>query len=49
MKYISGGVEDHDHEIAEARWVSIDEAVQMLAFSGEKEVLEKAKTLIEKI
>ena len=46
LEYRSGDVADHDHEVAEARWVGIDEAVAMLAFKSEKEVVEKAKTLI---
>jgi len=49
MKYISGSVENHDHEISEARWVSIDKAIEMLAFKSEKETVNKAKILIEKL
>lgn len=47
LEYISGEVENHDHEIAEARWVSADEAVEMLAFKSEKDVVRKAFELIE--
>ena len=47
MKYVAGDVSDHDHEVAEARWVKIDEAVKMLAFKGEKTVAEKAVALLE--
>ena len=46
MKYISGDTRDHDHEISEVRWVLPDEAIEMLAFKGEKEVIEKAKDLL---
>ncbi|HEY2865738.1 MAG TPA: NUDIX hydrolase [Pyrinomonadaceae bacterium] len=42
MKYLSGSVEDHDHEVEEARWVAIDEAIGMLAFKSERVVVEKA-------
>jgi 8-oxo-dGTP pyrophosphatase MutT (NUDIX family) len=48
LKYVTGETENHDHEIAEARWVSIDEAAEMLAFKSEKDVVRKAKILIEK-
>ena len=48
LKYLSGDVEDHDNEIDEARFVSIDEAVEMLAFKSEKETVKKAQSLIEK-
>jgi 8-oxo-dGTP pyrophosphatase MutT (NUDIX family) len=49
LKYVSGNVEDHDHEIIEARWVSPDEAIEMLAFKSEQDVVRKAKSLIEKL
>jgi NADH pyrophosphatase NudC (nudix superfamily) len=46
MKYLSGETENHDHEVADARWVKIDEAVKMLAFKSEKSVVEKVVGLI---
>ena len=49
LKYLAGDTENHDHEIDEARWVPIDEAVEMLAFKSEKELVKKAKILIEKL
>jgi mutator protein MutT len=42
LRYLRGSVENHDHEIAEARWVKVDEAIEMLAFKSEKDVLKKA-------
>ena len=36
------------HEVAEARWVSFEEAIQMLAFKSEREVVEKAREMIAK-
>ena len=48
MKYLSGD-SDHDHEVAEARWVKIDEAIKMLAFKSEKTVVEKASDLIRNL
>ena len=42
LKYLRGSVENHDHEIAEARWVTVDEAIEMLAFKSEKDVVAKA-------
>jgi 8-oxo-dGTP pyrophosphatase MutT (NUDIX family) len=49
LKYVAGETENHDHEIAEARFVSIDEAIEMLAFKSEKDIVRKAKILIEKL
>ena len=47
LEYKTGDVADHDHEIAEARWVSFNEAVEVLAFKSERGVVEKAKERIE--
>ena len=49
LSYRSGDVTDHDHEVAEARWVSFEEAMEMLAFKSERKVVEKAKEMIEKM
>lgn len=48
LEYVSGDVSNHDHEVEEARWVSLEEAIEMLAFKGECEVVEKARELILK-
>lgn len=49
LKYTAGDVKDHDHEIAEARWVSLEEAVEMLAFKSERDVVEKARQRIAEL
>ena len=46
LQYRSGDVSDHDHEIEEARWVRIEEALEMLAFEGERRVVQKARQMI---
>lgn len=46
LAYRSGSVADHDNEVDEARWVEVPEALKMLAFGGEKSVVEKASDLI---
>ena len=46
LEYRSGDVSDHDNEIAEARWVSFDKAIEMLAFKSERGVIEKAREMI---
>jgi 8-oxo-dGTP pyrophosphatase MutT (NUDIX family) len=46
MEYISGDVEDHDHEVAEARWVSPTTSREMLAFASERGVTEKALKIL---
>ena len=46
LQYHSGDVSDHDHEVEEARWVSFEEAIEMLAFESERRVVEKAREMI---
>jgi 8-oxo-dGTP pyrophosphatase MutT (NUDIX family) len=46
LAHRNGDVSNHDHEVVEARWVKIDEAIGMLAFKGERAVLEKAREMI---
>ena len=47
LHYRSGDAANHDHEVAEARWVRVEEAMEMLAFQSERQVVEKAKAMIE--
>ncbi|MDT7603601.1 MAG: hypothetical protein QOF61_1598 [Acidobacteriota bacterium] len=47
LRFTSGEVSDHDHEVNEARWVEIGEATGMLAFKSEREVIERAREMIE--
>jgi len=47
MNYLGGDVSDHDHEVVEACWVSIDRAQNMLAFDSEKDLIAKAKDRLE--
>jgi 8-oxo-dGTP pyrophosphatase MutT (NUDIX family) len=46
LRYLSGDVRDHDAEVNEARWVGVDEAGAMLAFAGERKVLERARAML---
>ncbi|MCL4561012.1 MAG: NUDIX hydrolase [Chloroflexi bacterium] len=48
LQYLSGDPQDHDQEVNEARWVELDKAEGMLAFDSEREVVARAKNLIEK-
>ena len=48
LSYRTGDVSNHDNEIAEAKWVNADQAVKVLAFKSEREVVEKALEMIGK-
>ena len=46
VRYRSGRIgelpQEHAHEVAEARWLPLDEAPRLLAYKGEREMAEKA-------
>ena len=41
-----GSFEDHDHEIEEARWMPLDEAAEALTYSGEREMVQRARSIL---
>lgn len=43
LEYRDGDVADHDHEVHEARWIPIDEAVRCLAFDNERQMVQLAR------
>lgn len=49
MEYESGSIDTHDHEMEDVRWVSIDEALDLLAYDGAKRMVMAAWELIEKV
>jgi 8-oxo-dGTP pyrophosphatase MutT (NUDIX family) len=40
--YVSGSTDDHDHEVEEARWIPLAEAVSTLSYPGERALIERA-------
>ena len=46
LEYKSGDVANHDHEVEESRWVSFDEALELLDFKSERDVVEKAREMV---
>jgi len=42
FRYLSGDVADHDHEIEEARWIPLEQAVCELTYPGEREMVQRA-------
>jgi 8-oxo-dGTP pyrophosphatase MutT (NUDIX family) len=49
MKFVSGDVADHDHEVTEARWIEINEAEKSLAFESERNLVQLAMKRLEEI
>ena len=46
MKFRSGTTEQHDHEVLEARWTPILDAIRMLSFESERKIVKKAREMI---
>jgi len=47
MNFKHGKTQDHDHEVIDAKWFKIDDAIDTLSYKSEKEILKKAKRMIE--
>lgn len=48
MKYISGDSKDHDLEVSEAGWYTVENALKQLSYSQDKILLKKALELYGK-
>jgi 8-oxo-dGTP pyrophosphatase MutT (NUDIX family) len=44
FEYRSGTLDDHDHEIEDARWLPLAQAVEELTYDGEREMVRRAIT-----
>ena len=42
LRYVSGRVEDHDHEVEDARWMAADRAARELTYPGERDMVRRA-------
>jgi 8-oxo-dGTP pyrophosphatase MutT (NUDIX family) len=47
FEYVDGDPADHDHEIEEARWMPLREAVHALTYEGERTIAARALSLTE--
>ena len=48
LQCVSGSTDDHDHEVLEARWVNIADALRMLAFKDERRIMSLAAEALTK-
>ena len=49
LRYRAGDVNDHDHEVNEARWVDLDRALGILAFDSDRKLVARAAELIQQL
>jgi 8-oxo-dGTP pyrophosphatase MutT (NUDIX family) len=48
LRYVSGDVGDHDHEVEHARWVPAQEAVETLTYPGERDMVRRALSQVQR-
>jgi len=46
IQYISGDTSDHDTDAEEARWLPIGQALKIMSYPSEREMVQKAKDLL---
>lgn len=46
--YLSGDPADHDDEVLEARWLSLEQARAQLTYPGEREMVERALVICQR-
>jgi 8-oxo-dGTP diphosphatase len=46
LRYLTGEVQDHDAEVADARWIEMVKAKELIAFTSERRVLERAEQVL---
>jgi 8-oxo-dGTP pyrophosphatase MutT (NUDIX family) len=49
MEYESGSEADHDWEMEEVRWAKFDEAIDLMAYKGAKEMLCRAQAHLDSL
>lgn len=47
FRYRGGRLKDHDWEVDAVRWFFIDEAIRKLTYKSERELMQKAKKILE--
>lgn len=43
LRYVSGDIEQYGWEVDDAKWFPIEEAVKLVSYKSDREILEKAK------
>ncbi len=43
LAYVSGNIENYGREVDEARWFALDDALKIVSYSSDRDIIEKAK------
>lgn len=49
LRYLAGDVQDHDQEVNEAVWVEIGQALDLMTFPNERQVVQQAQEEIARL
>jgi len=49
MEYTGGDVKDHDDEVVDCQWFSIDKAIKLMKFDDEKDIIRKARKALREL
>ncbi len=49
MEYLKGLDDDHDAEVEEVRWVSPQEALRLLKYDADKEIMRRARSMLKSV
>jgi ADP-ribose pyrophosphatase YjhB (NUDIX family) len=47
VRYTGGDTADHDHEVAEARWLPVERALDVMTYPNEREIVRRALMILE--
>lgn len=48
MRPVGGSIDQHDHEFDEVRWFQLEEALEIMSYPTEREVVERATGLLDR-
>ena len=48
LRYVSGDLGDHDHEVEIARWIPATEALEQLTYPGERDMVRRALSQVHR-
>ena len=48
MRPVGGSIDQHDHEFDEVRWFQLEEALEIMSYPTERDVVQRAAALLER-
>ena len=48
MRPVGGSVDQHDHEFDEVRWFQLEEALEIMSYPTERDVVQRAAAMLER-